>query len=146
MYLPTADVEIPEATIWSRLTELSTTGTASSYPGPRLVISPRLYGERHAPDLTTSLSGLDCETGSMQTVFRAMCEGLVNNLHQMMPQSLLIESGIQRLVLSGSVVRRQPHVSACVEKAYAPLTVVPGTDDDASLGAALVAAEYLHSL
>lgn len=63
----------------------------------------------------------------------------------MMPLSLLIESGVERVVLTGSVISRQPHVMTCVERTYSPLRVVLGMGADASYGAALVGAKYLQA-
>ncbi|WAR02224.1 SHPK-like protein [Mya arenaria] len=142
-WFQTFDVVIPEDKIWSKLTELSMVVDIPEYPH-NLVIQPHLCGERHAPDLTTSLSGLERSNSSLHSVFQAICKGLVNNLNLMMPVAMLIESGVQRLVLSGSVIHKQPHVTTCVEKIYAPLSVVPGSNDDASFGAALVAAKFLN--
>ena len=58
--------------------------------------------KRQDPNLTGSLSGANCDNISVDCVFHGICEGLVQNIHHMMPVSMLIESGISALVLTGS--------------------------------------------
>ncbi|XP_045172025.2 sedoheptulokinase-like [Mercenaria mercenaria] len=150
-------VALDKQDIWQKLTDLSTaktpdgvnglsTATVSDTGVKGLVIQPLLFGERHDPTLTGSVSGAHEDNLSLGCVFQAMCEGLVNNLHQMMPVSMLIESGITSLVLTGSVIDRQPYVKDYVKKLYAPLTVKEQSGIDASVGAGRIACKFLETL
>ncbi|KAH3885353.1 sedoheptulokinase-like isoform X2 [Dreissena polymorpha] len=142
-WVGTLGLTIHEESIWLKLTEIA------SYPEiaeefSRPVIHPFLYGERYNPNLTASISGMREENSTLECIFHALCNGLVANLHQMMPLSLLIESGVERVVLTGSVISRQPHVMTCVKRTYSPLPVMLEIGAEASYGAALVAAKYLQ--
>lgn len=145
MYAFYTGVTMNKEDIWKKLTDLSTTATPPETCAGGLVIQPLLFGERHDPMLTGSLSGANEQNISLDCVFRAICEGLVSNLYHMMPLSKLIESGITRLVLTGSVIDRQPYVREFVRKLYSPLPVVQRSGLDAAAGAAIVACRYLES-
>lgn len=145
-WFSTFGVTMDKEDIWKKLTELSTAAQGDDTSSRGLVIQPLLFGERHDPLLTGSISGATVQNISLDCVFKAVCEGLVNNLYQMMPLSKLIESGISRLVLTGSVIDRQPFVTDCVKKLYTPLPVVQRSGLDAAAGAAQVACKFLESL
>ncbi|KAL4224095.1 hypothetical protein ACF0H5_017549 [Mactra antiquata] len=136
---------LDKETIWKKLTEMSTSNEGDSGANGGMIIQPVLYGERHDPSLTGSLSGANLYNTSLDCVFKSVCEGLVHNLYQMMPLSKLIESGITRLVLTGSVVDKQPYVKECVRRSYSPLEVVDGIGADSAFGAALVACRFIEA-
>lgn len=139
-----AGVDVDKDTIWKKLTEMSVSSLGDT-GGNGLLIQPIIYGERHDPSQTGSMSGANLYNTSLDCVFKSLCEGLVNNIHQMMPLCKLIESGITRLVLTGSVVDKQPYVKEYVKKLYSPLIIEDGIGTDASFGAALVACKFLHA-
>ena len=94
------DITIDDATIWDKLRAISTrTDTSQSSPITLAV----LYGERHDPTITASMSHITDHNMSLDTVYQSVCEGLVKNIHKMMPCCVLIESGISRLVVSGTI-------------------------------------------
>lgn len=139
-----AGFQLAEEQIWQKLTEISTVTDMTPIPGIDLLsIQPLLYGERHSPSATASVTSITENGISLDCIFKSLCSGLVTNLHQMMPQSMLIESGVKRLVLTGSVVHKQPCVKDYVCKLYKPLPVLEVSEIDAAFGAALVAVEFM---
>lgn len=138
-------IEISKEQIWTKLTEISSQASPPSSSTDFLmpIIQPLLYGERHIPEASASITGITESVTSLDCVFRSLCAGLVNNLHLMMPQSLMIESGVTRLVVTGSVVHKQPCVREHVCKLYMPLPVVEISEIDAAYGAALVGVKHL---
>ena len=80
---------------------------------------------------------------SLDCMFKSLCAGLVSNLYHMMPQSVLIESGMTRLVVTGSVIHRQIVVRDYVRQLYEPLPVEEVSEIDAAFGAALVGVRFL---
>ena len=130
-----------EESVWAKLLELSASSDSSS-----LKILPTIFGERHLPDACVTLTGSSESCLDLGTVYRSLCEGIVDNLHNMMPCTLLIESGIQQLVLSGSVVAKNPFIKEYVTKLYEDhLTTKAGMGTDSAEGAAKVAAKFLQN-
>ncbi|XP_044525419.1 LOW QUALITY PROTEIN: sedoheptulokinase, partial [Gracilinanus agilis] len=102
-----------------------------------LTISPTLLGERHLPGELASVSGISPARLSLGHVTRALCRGIVENVHAMLPGRRLAEWGVERLVGSGSALARNEVLRQEVERAF-PLPVCYGRDVDAASGAALV--------
>ena len=135
-----SDITMDEDKIWTKLLELSAGSDPSS-----LKILPTVFGERHQPDACVTVTGSSESYLHLGTVYRSLCEGIVDNLHKMMPCTLLIESGIKQLVLSGSVVDKNPFIREHVAKVYGDhLTIRAGMGTDSAEGAAKVAANYLQ--
>ena len=110
-------------------------------------ILPTVFGERHLPDACVTVTGSSESYLQLGEVYRCLCEGIVQNLHMMMPCILLIESGIKQLVLSGSVIDKNPWIKEHVNKLYGePLVVLTGRGTDSALGAAKVALKFLQTV
>lgn len=130
-------MQIPDDQIWDRLIFL-----ANQVPSTDLVITPTLQGERHKPDQRGSVLGLNMNNMGLGKIFRALCHGLVANLHDMMPNTYLEDHGIQRIIASGSGVTKNPIVQQEVRKLY-HTPIVYGDRCDSALGAALCAINFL---
>lgn len=130
-------IQIPDDQIWDRLILL-----ANQVPTTDLVIAPTLQGERHKPDQRGSVLGLNMNNMGLGKIFRALCHGLVSNLHDMMPNTYLEDHGIQRIIASGSGVTKNPIVQQEVKKLY-KTPIVYGDRCDSALGAALCAINFL---
>ncbi|KAM6465117.1 sedoheptulokinase [Liasis olivaceus] len=101
----------------------------------RLHICPTIFGERHAPTDLASVTGIAASELSLGHVVRALCRGVIQNLHSMLSSESLKEAGAERIVASGSGLCRNEAMRQEVEKAFA-LPVVYGKVADAALGVA----------
>ena len=128
--------------ILDRMTEETTNQPMKT---EKLSILPSIFGERHKPDLLGSVSGISANNMSLKSVFRALCRGLVQNISLMLPCSQLMESGITRLCISGSVIEKQNFVKECVQELYSPLEIYHGSGTDSAEGAALVAFNFVSA-
>ncbi|XP_056415160.1 sedoheptulokinase [Hyla sarda] len=102
-----------------------------------LTICPTLYGERHSPDSQASVSNLTSANLSLGHVARALCRGIIENIHSMLPSHRLKESGIERIIGSGSALARNEALKQEVERIF-PFPIVYGKDVDSAVGAAMV--------
>ncbi|XP_074153843.1 sedoheptulokinase isoform X2 [Sminthopsis crassicaudata] len=124
--------DVAESLIYSQMIQ-----AALVQKDTQLTISPTLLGERHLPDALASVGGISPSALSLGHVSRALCRGVVRNVHAMLPSQRLKEWGVQRLVGSGSALARNEVLRQEVERAF-PLPVSYGQDVDAAAGAALV--------
>ncbi|KAG8590629.1 hypothetical protein GDO81_006819 [Engystomops pustulosus] len=125
-------LETSDSNIYSRVIS-----AALSVNDPQLAICPTLFGERHSPDSHASVSNLTPADLSLGHVTRALCRGIIENIHNMMPSHRLKESGIKRIIGSGSALARNDALKQEVERIF-PVPVVYGKDVDSAVGAALV--------
>ncbi|XP_074869467.1 sedoheptulokinase isoform X2 [Carettochelys insculpta] len=103
----------------------------------RLSICPTVFGERHMPEQLASVTSISASDLSLGHVTRALCHGLIQNLHSMLPFQCLKEAGVKRILGSGSALSRNEVLKQEVEKMF-PFPVIYGKDVDAAVGAALV--------
>ncbi|XP_072044100.1 sedoheptulokinase-like [Amphiura filiformis] len=101
-----------------------------------LVINPTLLGERHQPDLRASVSNIMTNNVSLGHVMRAMCCGVITNLHNMLPRESLVEDGVTRIVGCGSALVRNKILQEELERIFG-LSVVYKEGGNAAVGAAL---------
>ncbi|XP_073171691.1 sedoheptulokinase isoform X2 [Lepidochelys kempii] len=103
----------------------------------RLSICPTVFGERHMPEQLASVTSIAASELSLGHVTRALCHGIIQNLHSMLPFQHLKEAGVKRILGSGSALSRNDVLKQEVEKTF-PLPVIYGKDVDAAVGAAMV--------
>lgn len=127
--------EITEDEIWSSLLDVSKNSRGSD----EVKVIPALFGERHSPQLTASVSGLNKDNLDLGTIFRSLCQGLIDNLSSMMSVSFLEQHGITSLIGSGSLLSRNEVIREEVAKHYGNLTVQFGNSCDSAAGAAMYA-------
>ncbi|XP_034942018.1 sedoheptulokinase-like [Chelonus insularis] len=125
---------VPQSKVWEKLISLGQEDSAVS----TMEIEPLLLGERYAPDKTASITGVTLDTLQLGSVFRALCSGVIRNLHNMMSLDLLKEKGIKRIVGNGSGLVRNSVLQKEVIRWY-KLPLELGNSGDAALGAALAA-------
>lgn len=101
-----------------------------------MVIQPTILGERYMPDLTASATNITIGNIGLGQVFRSMCQGLLHNLHGMMPRDTLIEAEITRIVGNGSGLSRNKVLQQEVLQLY-QLPLVFTSGGDAAKGAAM---------
>lgn len=110
---------------------------AAQQKDTHLTITPTVLGERHLPDQLASVTRISSSDLSLGHVTRALCRGIVQNLHSMLPFQQLQEWGVERVVGSGSALSRNEVLKQEVQRAF-PFPVCFGQDVDAAFGAALV--------
>ncbi|XP_036743284.2 sedoheptulokinase [Manis pentadactyla] len=125
-------LEIAESTVYSRMIE-----AAAKQRDTCLTITPTVLGERHLPDQLASVTRISSSDLSLGHVTRALCRGIVQNLHSMLPFQQLRELGVERVIGSGSALSLNEVLKQEVQRAF-PLPVSFGQDVDAAVGAALV--------
>ena len=126
-----------------------------------LTIEPTLFGERHDPQKSASVSHIGIGNLSLGKVMRSLCQGVIQNLHsyvffgfinyiirlkpfetfRMMPRSLLDKNGITNIVGGGSAFVRNKILQKELEEVY-QLPVSITTRGDAAYGAALAASRF----
>ncbi|XP_015994334.2 sedoheptulokinase [Rousettus aegyptiacus] len=124
-------LEVEESTVYSRMIQ-----AAARQKDTCLTITPTVLGERHLPDQLASVTRISSSDLSLGHVTRALCRGIVQNLHSMLPFQQLKEWGIERVVSSGSALSRNEVLKQEVQRAF-PFLVTFGQDVDAAVGAAL---------
>ncbi|XP_044753729.1 sedoheptulokinase-like isoform X2 [Coccinella septempunctata] len=123
---------IPQGKVWTKLIDLSKEEKAYS----DLEVNPTCWGERHNPELTASVSNINVGNLGLGQVFKAMCEGLIKNLHSMMPKEVLEDASVKRIVCSGSGITRNETLQNAVKDIYGlPFKLAKGSD--AAKGAAM---------
>ncbi|KAM4821821.1 sedoheptulokinase isoform X4 [Urocitellus parryii] len=127
-----AGLEVEESTVYSRMIQ-----AAAQQRDTCLNITPTVLGERHLPDQLASVTRISSSDLSLGHVTRALCRGIVQNLHSMLPVQQLKEWGIERVMGSGSALSRNEVLKQEVQRAF-PLPMSFGQDVDAAVGAALV--------
>ncbi|KAG8450397.1 hypothetical protein GDO86_002886 [Hymenochirus boettgeri] len=123
---------IPDSAIYTRAIT-----AALCHHKTHLNICPTLFGERHAPDTLASVSNITASNLSLGHVTRALCRGIIENIHAMLPSKQLQDSGVKRIIGSGSALSRNEVLRQEVEKVF-PFPIVYGKDIDSAYGAALV--------
>ena len=105
-------------------------------PKTDLIIKPTLLGERHQPDAQASVTNIMTGNLSLGHVVRAMCHGVVNNLHDMLRRDSLVKDGVSRIVGCGSALTRNKILQEELESVFG-LPVVYSEGGNAAAGAAL---------
>uniref|UniRef100_A0A7N5KCH9 Sedoheptulokinase n=1 Tax=Ailuropoda melanoleuca TaxID=9646 RepID=A0A7N5KCH9_AILME len=125
-------LEVEESTVYSCMIQ-----AAAQQRDTCLTITPTVLGERHLPDQLASVTRISSSALSLGHVTRALCRGIVQNLHSMLPFQQLKEWGVERVIGSGSALSRNEVLKQEVQRAF-PFPVSFGQDVDAAVGAALV--------
>ncbi|XP_063536912.1 sedoheptulokinase-like [Cydia strobilella] len=127
---------IPQSKLWEKLITIS---SAAPPPTSEMKIIPHLLGERHAPTAKVSVADIDLSNIHLASVFRSLCDSLIQNLHSMMPKEILRNANIKRIVGNGSGLSRNVVLQRAVEHYYSlPLEFTSG--GDAAKGAAVAVA------
>ncbi|KAG6451399.1 hypothetical protein O3G_MSEX007114 [Manduca sexta] len=123
---------IPQSKVWEKLIALGLDAKTSS----AMSITPHLLGERHVPTAKASVENIDLSNIQLGSVFKSLCDSLIQNLHTMMPKDILRSADIKRIVGNGSGLSRNAVLQRAVEHYYSlPLEFTCG--GDAAKGAAI---------
>ncbi|KAL8573321.1 hypothetical protein ACOMHN_032783 [Nucella lapillus] len=126
--------------LWDKLMSLA----QASPPASTLSMAPTVFGERHDPDLLASVTGISAHNATLGAMFRAVSEGIVDNIFKLLPPEVLVSKGINRIVGSGSVLAQNPLVRQRLEKVLSgKMEFTQGSESDAAFGAAKAALALL---
>ncbi|XP_013809358.2 sedoheptulokinase [Apteryx mantelli] len=125
-------LEVQETTIYTKIIKAALAQTNS-----KLSIHPTLFGERHMPEQLASVTDISVSDLSLGHVTRALCRGIIENLHSMLPSERLTETGVRRILGTGSALARNEVLRQEAERIF-PFPVIYGKDVDAAVGAAMV--------
>ncbi|XP_072209460.1 sedoheptulokinase isoform X2 [Excalfactoria chinensis] len=124
--------QIQESAIYAKIIK-----AALGQNDSRLSVHPTIFGERHIPEQLASVTSIAASELSLGHVTRALCRGVIENLCSMLPVQRLMETGVRRILGSGSALARNEVLRQEVERIL-PFPVVYGKDVDAAVGAAMV--------
>uniref|UniRef100_A0A8B9PP02 Sedoheptulokinase n=1 Tax=Apteryx owenii TaxID=8824 RepID=A0A8B9PP02_APTOW len=125
-------LEVQETTVYTKIIKAALAQTNS-----KLSIHPTLFGERHMPEQLASVTDISVSDLSLGHVTRALCHGIIENLHSMLPSERLTETGVRRILGTGSALARNEVLRQEAERIF-PFPVIYGKDVDAAVGAAMV--------
>ncbi|XP_049638379.1 sedoheptulokinase isoform X2 [Suncus etruscus] len=131
-------LQAEEATIYSCMIQ-----AAAQQRDTCLNINPTVLGERHLPDQLASVTRISSSDLSLGHVTRALCRGIIQNLHSMLPFQQLKEWGVERVIGSGNALSQNEVLKQEVQRAF-PIPVSFGQDVDAAVGAALAMLQRNH--
>jgi sedoheptulokinase len=115
--------------LFARIDELGLSGQNA------LRVRPSFLGERHAGALRGSVEGIDLNNFTLGNLARALAFGILVNLKEMLPQSVLRDR--IRVVGSGNALRRSRLLQRLTEEVFGlPLILTEGREE-AAVGAAL---------
>ncbi|KAM4760139.1 sedoheptulokinase isoform 1-T1 [Cyanocitta cristata] len=125
-------LQVQESAIYPRIIQ-----AALAQKHSKLSVHPTIFGERHLPEQLASVTSIGASELSLGHVTRALCRGIVENLCSMLPVQHLEDTGVRRILGSGSALARNEVLKQEVERIF-PFPVVYGKDVDAAVGAAMV--------
>ncbi|KAM4795442.1 sedoheptulokinase [Rhinophrynus dorsalis] len=125
-------LDVSESSIYTKVIN-----AALSQNETHLVVCPTLFGERHSPDSPASVTNITSSDLSLGHVTRALCRGIIENINLMLPSHRLQESGVRRIIGSGSALSRNAVLKEEVERMFL-FPIVYGKDVDSAVGAAMV--------
>ncbi|GJQ85007.1 hypothetical protein Trydic_g3669 [Trypoxylus dichotomus] len=123
---------VPQSKVWEKIIALSMDENAVS----DLKIQPTLLGERHLSEMGAVVKNINVGNLGLGQAFRALCHGLLENLHSMMSREMLSNANITRIVGNGSGLSRNKVLQNEVQQFYL-LPLVFTTGGDAAKGAAM---------
>lgn len=145
-----ADVTVSESKIWEKIIELGIKclnhEKHQNKKDKTLKIKPTLFGERHEPDVFGSINhiSLDVDLGQLIVSF---CEGLIENIFQMMSVELMVESGIETLIGTGSALIKNPILQQILDKKLNHKIQVIFTDgNDSHIGVAMLVNDKFNKM
>lgn len=123
-----------EASLYKLVDEFALANT-----NPTLSVASSFLGERHAPDIRGSITGLTPDNFRLREVSPALIRSVPENLRLMMPARLL--QGRQTIVGSGNALRRLRSLRFYTERVFNVPLIITDVEEEAACGAALLASQ-----
>ncbi|XP_041378902.1 sedoheptulokinase-like [Gigantopelta aegis] len=124
---------VSEEDVWRKL--LSLAGVAEDNG---LKIQPTIFGERYQPDEHGSVVGITNSNTSLGQTFKAVCDGIIDNLDRMMPCDFVKCNGVRRILACGNVVAQNSVIRRRLEDVYHKIPIHYGQCGNSAFGAAKV--------
>jgi len=105
------------------------------------VVKPLFFGERYDEQLAGAIEGISRDNFTLGHLAQGLAEGIVRNLRQMVPQSVLLQR--KEIVGSGGALRRNRLLGVMVEKVFDLPLVMSEDREEAAVGAAMQTRELL---
>ncbi|CAL1543212.1 unnamed protein product [Lymnaea stagnalis] len=110
-----------------------------------LIVRPIFFGERHNTGLAGHISGFNSTNFSdIGAIFKLLCEGVVDHLHDMVPLKFLLSRGINQLLISGSVPVNNPIVKQRLKQLYEDIAVTLDLKETDAVSSAIGAAKLVR--
>lgn len=106
-------------------------------------IIPSFLGERSAPDLRGSISGLTLENYTPGKIAAALARGIISNLRSTLPESL--QKNRKKLLVSGNAVRRTLVLQKACTAIFGLTPEIPESREEAACGAAVMSGHLTES-
>lgn len=133
------DIEVSDDQIWDKIFE-SHNISLSEKRNNKIVVKPTMFGERHNPRLKASIVNISHSFG-LNELIEAFCEGLIDNILEMMTIDYLTSNRVQQVIGTGTALLKIPLLrNALKTKLNIPLIYIDGNDAD--VGAVWVAYHY----
>lgn len=127
--------------IWTKVVELESTPPPTN--PDQLTVCPRIYGERHEPEIRGQVLNLTAQNLDLKSVVHGLCGGIVANISSMMSPKVLQENGITKILASGECLRRHPALQQAIIKEYVGCQVQFVQEGHACVGAALFVLDHM---
>jgi hypothetical protein len=130
---------VPQNQIWAKLINASDPINHITRHHSTLRVTPTLLGDRHVIAESASVTHITIQNLGVTKLFVALCEGIINNIHDIMNRSVLHRSGINRIIGIGSCLTRNHILQHYIERIYGLQLIVEQDQAmrDASYGAAI---------
>jgi len=125
---------VPKDRLFRKINDLG----LEAHDGCGLSVSPHFLGERFAPHLRTSVSGIDPCNFRLGPLARELAWSIIRNLSSMLPASA--SAGRTAVVGSGNALRRNPLLRAAAQDVLQLPLRLPEACEEAAVGAASIAA------
>ena len=98
-----------ESEIWSKIIPVANSVDWKTAQDP--AVKPTLYGERYDVNIKASIGNITLGNVDLGGIVRGILKGVIENLDVMLPACYLRESGVTRIVLTGSLFRTFPQLT-----------------------------------
>ena len=145
-----ADVTVSESKIWDKIIELGMQflnhENDQNKKDKTLKIKPILFGERHQPDVLGSIDNISLNVDFGELIV-SFCEGLIDNIFEMMSVELMVKSGIETLIGTGSALIKNAILQKILDQKLNDKIQVIFTDgNDAHIGVAMLVNEHFNKI
>ena len=112
----------------------------SKYPHSDMICHPLFKGTRKNSQLKGSFEHIDLDNFTMGNMVESVVDGVIRELYDFIEQKKDEASLLQRIVATGSGVKKNHLFSQSIEKIFSIVPIVAQVEDGAAIGAALIGA------
>ncbi|XP_054166599.1 sedoheptulokinase-like [Oppia nitens] len=135
-------IKVPDNQIWHKIFQLHQ-NQETDISDNNLLVKPTLFGERHDPSLKASIVNIS-KNVKINKIIEAFCNGIIDNVFEMMPIEYIKENNITQVIGTGTVLIKNPIMRGMLEtKLEIPIVYIENSDAD--VGAVWVAFDYIFN-